>query len=180
MKSQYFAMGLLLASAGVTAQEIGAKGGSDFFAAAINSQKTAPGLQYGVEYVNAKHQSELLDANLGYGVAVGAMRIVPRVGLFWAELNHDKTSSYGVNAGIRAMAPLPQARHTWLYLDFSMAPNFSTYKLDHLHQFEAGVYYQPAYWLTLSSGYRYLGSGLHEYKTHRAIDGLFIGAAWRF
>jgi hypothetical protein len=180
MNSNYLAMGLLLASAGVNAQEIGVKGGSDFFAAAINSQKTAPGLQYGVEYVNAKHHSELLDANLGYGVALGALRVIPRVGLFWAELNHDKTSSYGANFGIRAMAPLPKAMNTWLYIDYSMAPNFSTYKLDHLHQLEAGIYYQPAKWLTLSSGYRYLGSGLHEYKTQRSIDGLFLGAAWRF
>ncbi|MCW6032825.1 YfaZ family protein [Pantoea sp. JK] len=180
MKSQYFAMGLLLASAGVIAQEIGVKGGSDFFAAAINSQKTAPGLQYGIEYVNAKHQSELVDANLGYGVAMGALRIIPRVGVFWAELNHDKSSSFGANAGIRAMAPLPQANHTWLYLDFSMSPNVGNYNLEHLHQFEAGIYYQPAHWLTLSSGYRYLGSGLSSNTTHRSVDGLFLGAAWRF
>lgn len=180
MKSQYFAMGLVLASAGVNAQEIGVKGGGDFFAVAINSQKTAPGLQYGVEYVNAQNQSELVDANLGYGLAFGALRVIPRVGLFWAELDHDKSSSIGANAGVRVMAPLPQAVHTWLYVDFSMAPNFGNYKLDHLHQLEAGIYYQPAHWLTLSSGYRYLGSGLHEYKTQRSIDGLFLGAAWRF
>jgi hypothetical protein len=86
MKRQYFAMGLMLASAGVDAQEIGVKGGIDFFAAAINSQKTAPGLQYGVEYVKAKHHSELLDANLGYGVALGALRIVPRAGAVLGEI----------------------------------------------------------------------------------------------
>ncbi|MBY4889391.1 YfaZ family protein [Pantoea sp. DY-15] len=181
MKQHFLALGLMLASTGIGATETGIKGSSDFFAAAINSEKNAAGLQYGAEYVKGEHQTQLVEANLGYGFTLGALHVAPRVGLFWADLDNDKSKSQGANAGIRLMAPLPKAGQTWLYLDYSMAPDFATYHLHHLHQLEVGIYFQPANWLTLSSGYRYLSSdGKYGENDQRLIDGLFMGAAWRF
>lgn len=181
MKKHYLVLGLTMASTGISAAEMGVKGGSDFFAAAINSEKTTSGLQYGAEYINGHRQTQLVEANLGYGFKLGELQVAPRVGMFWADLDTGKSSSQGTNAGIRLMAPLPYAGQTWLYLDYSLAPDITTRNLHHLHQLEAGIYYQPASWLTLSSGYRYLSSdGKYGEKDQRLIDGLFIGAAYRF
>jgi hypothetical protein len=181
MKKYSLALGLMLASTGINAAEIGIKGGSDFFSASINTEKTAPGLQYGVQYISGEHKSQFVETHFGYGFALGALQIAPRVGLFWADLDNEKSNGRGANAGVRFMAPLPVVQQTWLYLDYSMAPDFATRHLHDLYQFEAGIQYQPVDWLKLSTGYSYLSTyGKYGHNDQRLINGLFIGAALSF
>ncbi|WP_336779000.1 YfaZ family outer membrane protein [Pantoea sp. USHLN256] len=181
MKKHYLAVGLMLASTGISAAEIGIKGGSDFFSATLNTEKTALGLQYGAEYMNGERKTQMVEGSIGYGFAFGALSVAPRVGAFWADLDNDKSGSRGMNAGVRFMAPLPKVDKIWLYLDYSVAPDFATRHMHHLYQFEAGLHYQPANWLTLSSGYRYLSTyGKYGQNDQNLINGVFIGAAYRF
>lgn len=181
MKNTTLALGLLLAATGSSAAEIGGQGGSHFWTARINSDRTAPGVQAALEYVHGHQQTHLLDASLGYGFSLGALQVAPRIGAFWADVKTTSTSSRGMNGGIRLMAPLPRAGATWIYLDYSLSPDFANHNLHALHQLEAGVYYQPAKWLSLSSGYRYLSvNGDYGHADQSLMDGLFIGAAVRF
>ncbi|NWA59479.1 hypothetical protein HX773_01080 [Pantoea sp. B9002] len=181
MKKHYLALGLILASTGINAAEVGIKGGSDFISAAITTEKTAPGMQYGVQYLSGEQKSQFVEGHFGYGFALGALQIAPRVGLFWADVDNDKSNARGVNAGVRFMAPLPIVEQTWLYLDYSMAPDFATRHVHHLYQFEAGIQYQPVNWLILRSGYSYLSTyGKYGHNDHRLINGLFAGAAVSF
>jgi hypothetical protein len=181
MKKHYLALGLILASTGINAAEVGIKGGSDFISAAITTEKTAPGMQYGVQYLSGEQKSQFVEGHFGYGFALGALQIAPRVGLFWADVDNDKSNARGVNAGVRFMAPLPIVQQTWLYLDYSMAPDFATRHVHHLYQFEAGVQYQPVNWLILRTGYSYLSTyGKYGHNDQRLINGLFAGAAVNF
>ncbi len=173
-------LAVLLASSGVQAGEIGLKGGSDYFAAAINSDKTAAGVQFGAEFSQGRSDHYLAEANVGYGLAFGALKVAPRVGAFWTNIN-ESDNSQGANAGIRLMAPLPKANHTWLYVDYSLSPDVANYKLHAFQQLEAGVYTQPAKWLSISAGYRYIANdGDYGVADQTLVDALFIGAAVRF
>jgi len=181
MNKQILAWGLLLAATGVQGAEVGVKGGSHYAAAAINSEQRAAGVQYGVEYSRGNSARYLAEATLGYGFRLGALHIAPRLGLFRTDLSPSEGRGEGINGGIRLMAPVPLARSTWLYIDYSLSPDATSHHLHSLHQLETGVSLQPARWLTLRSGYRYIASDGNYGRQDRALaDGLFIGAAWRF
>ena len=178
MKNTTLALGLLLAATGTSAAEIGGQGGSHFWTARINSDRTARAGSTGVCAWSSANPSARRQPRLRLfpRCAAGSTAYRCILGRCENHLNiesrHEwRDSSDGTSAAGRAT----------LYLDYSLSPDFANHNLHALHQLEAGVYYQPAKWLSLSSGYRYLSvNGDYGHADQSLMDGLFIGAAVRF